>query len=310
MTSIVQDTAVPVVSLAPKLGHMARHNRKWGMIFIAPWLAGFLLWTLLPMVASLAFSFFEFDLVRPEEARFIGFGNYTQLLKDPLVLESLLVTLKFAVIAIPTAILLPLAFAWLLTSKSLRGKPLFRTLFFMPTIVPFVSSVFIWNGFLNTQTGWLNRFLAWVGITGPDWLNSTFWIYPALALIGLWGVGNAMLLFIASIQGIPKELYEAADVDGANGWHKFLHISVPMITPIIFYNLVLALIAIFQYFLVPFVLKNGTGDPANSTLFYSLYFFKTAYGATLAWLLFVIVMLITLALFWSAKYWVYYEFEG
>ncbi len=297
------------------LGGIERAQRRWGFIFISPWIFGFLLFFLLPMAASLFFSFLEFDLIRPEDARFIGLANYRQWFGDPLVWESLLVTLKFAAIMIPFALALPLGLAWLLTSRSLWGKPLFRTLFFMPTIVPFVSVVFIWGGFLNTQTGWLNQMLGVVGISGPDWLNSTTWIYPALALIGAWGVGNAMLLFIAGIQGIPKDLYESAEVDGANTWHKFKSITVPMISPILFYNLVLAIIFLFQYFLVPFVLKNGTGDPANSTLFYSLYFFKTAftfndmgYGATQAWMLFLIIMLITLAMFGTARYWVYYEF--
>ncbi len=294
---------------------IVRMQHRWGYIFISPWVIGFLLFFLLPMAASLVFSFMEFDLIRPEDARFIGLQNYRQWFGDPLVWESLLVTVKFAAIMIPLSLSLPLGLAWLLTSKSLWGKPFFRTLFFMPTIVPFVSVVFIWNGFLNTQTGWMNDALETVGISGPDWLNSTFWIYPALALIGAWGVGNAMLLFIAGIQGIPKDLYESAEVDGANTWHKFRSITVPMISPILFYNLVLAVIFLFQYFLVPFVLKNGTGDPANSTLFYSLYFFKTAftfndmgYGATQAWMLFLIIMVLTLVMFGTARYWVYYEF--
>ncbi|RMH75713.1 MAG: sugar ABC transporter permease [Calditrichaeota bacterium] len=316
MTSVASDSVASTAVPKRKLGPKERADRMWGLIFISPWILGILLWYLVPMLASLAFSFYDFDLVRPEDARFIGLGNYIKLLRDPLVYQSMWVTVKFALIATPSLLALPLAFAWLLTSKSLRGKSFFRTFFFVPTIVPFVSVVFIWNGFLNTQTGWLNRFLAAVGIPGPDWLNSTFWIYPALVLIGFWGVGNAMLLFIASIQGIPQELYEAADVDGANNWHKFIHISIPMITPIIFYNLILLLIAIFNYFLVPFVLKNGTGDPNNATLFYSLYFFKTAftfndmgYGATLAWVLFLIILVVTIILFGTAKYWVYYEFE-
>ncbi len=300
-----------------QLGQNERLQRRWGLIFISPWIIGFLLFFLLPMGASLVFSFLEFDLIRPEDARFIGLENYRQWFDDPLVWESLLVTVKFAAIMIPISLALPLGFAWLLTSKSLWAKPFFRTLFFVPTIVPFVSVVFIWGGFLNTQTGWMNEFLEFVGLPGPDWLNSTLWIYPAMALIGAWGVGNAMLLFIAGIQGIPVELYEAAEVDGANTWHKFKSITVPMISPILFYNLVLVVIFLFQYFLVPFVLKNGTGDPANSTLFYSLYFFKTAftfndmgYGATLAWMLFLIIMLLTVVIFGTARYWVYYEFEG
>jgi multiple sugar transport system permease protein len=300
----------------PQVDEIERHQRRWGFLFISPWIIGFLAFFLLPMGASLVFSFMEFDLIRPEDAKFIGFDNYQRWFEDPLVRDSLLVTVKYAAIMIPISLAVPLGFAWLLTSKSLWFKPLFRTLFFVPTIVPFVSTVFIWNGFLNTQTGWLNDMLGWVGIDGPDWLNSTTWIYPALSLMGIWAVGNAMLLFIAGIQGVPVELYEAAEVDGASSWHKFKSITVPMISPILFYNLVLSVIALFQYFLVPFVLKNGTGDPDNSTLFYSLYFFKTAftfndmgYGATLAWMLFLIIMVITMIIFATARYWVYYEFN-
>lgn len=297
-------------------GSIEHQHRRWGLGFVSPWIVGFLLFYLLPMLASLAFSFMEFDLIRPEEAHFVGLQNYRRWFGDPLVWESLLVTVKFAAIMIPLSLALPLGLAWLLTSKSLWGKSLFRTLFFVPTIVPFVSVVFIWSGFLNTKTGWLNRFLDTVGVPGPDWLNSTAWIYPALALIGAWGVGNAMLLFIAGMEGIPVELYEAAEVDGAGPWHRFRSITVPLISPVLFYNLVLSMIALFQYFLVPFVLKNGTGDPGNATLFYSLYFFKTSftfndmgYGATLAWMLFLILMALTLTLFGSARRWVYYEFE-
>lgn len=319
--------AEPIATVEPKkkkrrlfhrreVGHNERIHRRWGWFFIAPWIIGFTLFFLLPMVFSLIFSFLEFDLIRPEDARFIGLENYQRWFQDPLVWESLLVTLKFGLIFLPISLIVPLGFAWLLTAKSLWGKAVFRTLFFLPTIVPFVSVVFIWNGFLNAQTGWLNQMLAVIGIDGPDWLNSTFWIYPSLGLIAAWGVGNAMLLFIAGMQGIPVELYESAEVDGASTWHRFKSITVPMISPILFYNLVLAVIFLFQYFLVPFVLKNGTGDPANSTLFYSLYFFKTAftfndmgYGATLAWMLFVIIMIVTLLIFGTARYWVYYEFE-
>ncbi len=299
-----------------RAGEIERRHRRWGLGFVSPWIVGFVLFYLLPMVASLTFSFMEFDLIRPEEAHFVGLDNYRRWFADPLVWTSLLVTAKFALIMIPLSLALPLGLAWLLTARNLWGKALFRTLFFVPTIVPFVSVVFIWSGFLNTKTGWLNRLLESLGIPGPDWLNSTVWIYPALALIGAWSVGNAMLLFVAGIEGIPVELYEAAEVDGAGPWHRFRSITVPLISPILFYNLVLSLIALFQYFLVPFVLKNGTGDPGNATLFYSLYFFKTSftfndmgYGATLAWMLFLILMALTLALFRSARHWVYYEFE-
>jgi ABC-type sugar transport system permease subunit len=166
---------------------------------------------------------------------------------------------------------------------------------------------------LNSETGWFNRLLGEFGIAGPNWLFSVEWIYPALAIIGLWGVGNAMLITLSSMQGVPTELYEAARVDGASGWQRFRKITVPMISPVIFYNLVLSVIGLFRYFEVPFILKEGSGDPGNSTLFFNIHLYKTAftfkdmaYGSTLAWLLFVIAFSVTLLLFWSARYWVYY----
>jgi ABC-type sugar transport system permease subunit len=294
----------------------SRHELVWGLVFLSPWIVGFVLWYLVPMVATFVFSLYQFNLIRPEDAHFIGLANYRRLVSDPLVRTSMVVTLKFAAVALPLSIAVPLALAWLLTAKRLWGKSIFRTLFYVPTVVPFVSAVFIWNGFLNAQTGWLNRFLGTVGMPRPEWLNSTYWIYWALGMISLWTVGNAMLLFIAGIQSVPTDLYEAAEVDGANAWHKFRTITVPMISPIIFYNLVLALIALFQYFLVPYVLKNGTGEPANSTLFYSMYFFKTAftfgdmgYSATMAWGLFLIIAIVTAVLFRSARYWVHHEYQ-
>jgi len=166
---------------------------------------------------------------------------------------------------------------------------------------------------MNTQAGWFNRALAVFGITGPDWFNSQVWIYPALVMIGMWGVGDMMLMTLATMQGVPTELYEAAQVDGAGPLAKFRHITLPMITPVIFYNLVLQSIGIVQYFLVPFVLKGPNGDPGNATWFYGMHLYKEAfaysnmgYGATLAWILFAFVLVITIILFTTQKYWVYY----
>jgi multiple sugar transport system permease protein len=159
--------------------------------------------------------------------------------------------------------------------------------------------------------------LAVVGIDGPNWFLDETWVYPSLVFIGLWGVGNAMIIFIAAMNGVPSSLYDAARIDGAGEWQSFRHVTLPFITPIIFYNIVIALIGIFNYFLVPFVLNNGSGDPNGATQFYALYFFRVGfqffnmgYAATLAWALFIVALVITGFLFWSAKYWVHYEFEG
>ncbi len=299
-----------------KLSASARREARWGLLFLSPWLIGFLVFTLVPMVASLLFSFTDFNLLRPDEVHFVGLKNYRHLLHDPLVEQSMLVTLRFILISVPVGMLFPLLLATLLNAKRLKGKPFLRTLFYMPYIVPMISAAYIWRGFLGTTDGWLNKGLAVLGIKGPDWWNSPQWIYPALVLAGLWGVGNAMLTMLASMQGVPTELYEAAKVDGATPLHTFRHITLPMISPVLFYNLVLILIGTFQYFLLPWVIKGPNGDPGGATMFYNLYLFKTAfpysdmgYGATLAWVLFFIILLVTLFLFGTAKYWVYYPSE-
>jgi multiple sugar transport system permease protein len=295
---------------------LARSQALWGWIFLSPWIVGFIAFTALPIIASLVFSFTRFELTRPDEVAFIGIDNYRKLFTDPLVRVSLNVTFKFALLALPIAILLPIALAALLNSRRLVGRRLFRTLFYMPYIVPVISAVYVWQGVLNSETGWINRVLRTIGVPGPDWLNSMVWIYPALVIIGLWGVGNAYLITLASMQGVPTTFYEAARVDGATGLQRFRHITLPMISPVIFYNLVLSVIGLMRYFEIPFILSNGTGRPGDATMFYNIHFYKTTfvffdmgYGSTLAWLLFMITIVLTLILFATARYWVYYAGE-
>jgi multiple sugar transport system permease protein len=292
---------------------MHKRQIRWGWIFLSPWIIGFLVFTLFPMLASLVFTFTDFNLNDPDAMRFIGFDNYVTLTEDPDLHTALRVTVFFMLISLPFSIIIPLCLALLLNAESLWGKRLFRTLFYMPFVVPAVSAVGIWNGFLNSQSGWLNRFLELIGIAGPAWTDSTTYIYPALLMIGVWATGNAMLVTLAGLQGVPTELYEAAKVDGAGPVRRVWVITLPMISPVIFYNLILTTIGLFRYFDVPYMLKRGTGDPGNSTLFYNIHFYKTAftfkdmgYGATQAWGLFVVALLVTLALFYSARFWVYY----
>lgn len=292
---------------------MQRRRVMWGWVFLSPWLIGFLVFTLMPLLASFIFTLTDFNLNRASDINFVGIDNYQKLLKDPSVRISLRVTLLYMAISLPFSIIIPLSMASLLNVKRLWGKAVFRTLFYAPFVVPIVSAVGIWNGFLNPQSGWLNRIIETFGINGPDWLNSTLWIYPAMMFIGIWGSGNAMLIFLAGLQGVPTELYEAAKVDGAGPLTRVRMITIPMISPVIFYNLVLSMIGLFRYFDVPYMLKRGTGDPGNSTLFYNIHLYKTAftfkdmgYGATLAWFLFMIAIIFTAVLFWSARYWVYY----
>lgn len=305
-------------TIHPRTRGLLRRERRVGLAFAAPWILGIFLLYLVPLGASLAFSFTNYQLVDQDDSgtRWVGLDNWTRLFDDPDVATSAWVTIRFAAIFIPISIALPLLFAYLLTAKHLWGRSIFRLLFFAPTIVPFVSGLFIWNGFLNAQDGWLNRLLGVVGIDGPDWLNDATWLTPSFGLIATWGVGNAMIIFIAALGGVPTDLYEAARIDGANSWQLFRHVTWPMISPITFYNLIIALVALGQYFLVPFALTNGTGDPDNAGLFYTMYFyrqtftfFEAGYGATLAWAMFAVVLALTLFLFGTARYWVHYEFQ-
>ena len=298
-------------------GSLTRREALWGYFFISPFLIGFFAFTFLPTVAALVMSFTNFKL-GGSSLQFIGLQNYVNMFNDPQVWGSLGVTVKYGLLALPVAILFPLGLAVLLNVKHLYGKNIFRTLFYFPYIVPFVAAIFVWAALLNPETGWINEFLRSLGVTEPpNWVNDTFWVYPALVILGIWGVGNAMLIFLASLQGVPTELYDASKIDGAGWWSTMGNVTLPLISPVIFYNLTLAIVGLFQYFTVPLVLNQGTGAPGGATMFFNLYLYKTfftyqnmAYGATLAWLLFAIILAVTLVMFGTQKYWVYYTADS
>jgi multiple sugar transport system permease protein len=292
----------------------ARRESITGWLYVSPFIIGFLLFSALPMAGSLVLSLTNFDPRAPDEAQFIGLDNYARLLTDRNVLDSLLVTVKFAAMVVPLTMGLALAVALLVNSQRLRGRNVFRTLFYLPIQIPVVASTLVWMGVLHATTGWLNLSLSAVGVEGPNWLQSPTWVGPALALMGIWGIGNMMLIFLAGLQGVPSELYDAAKVDGAGTWASFRHVTLPQISPVIFYNLIIALIAAFQYFTQAFVISNGRGDPDGATLFFNLYlyrqafpFFNMGYASALAWVLVVIVLAITIVLFRKSGAWV---FEG
>lgn len=301
-----------------KLSPLARREALWGLFFLSPWLIGFLVFTLTPMAASLVFSFLNLTISQEQPLQFVGLENYRMLVSDAQVWKSLLVTIKYALLALPIGLIVPLSLALLINSKYLRGRSLFRTLFFMPAIVPFVAAIYGWNGMLNPETGWVNLGLQWLGVQNPPtWVNDATWVYPALVIIGLWGVGNSMVIYLAGLQGVPSELYDAAQVDGAGWWATLIYVTLPMISPVIMYDLTLSMIGLFQYFLVPLVLNTGTGAPGGATMFLNLHLYKTffaygylGYGATMAWFLFAIILIATVALFKSQKYWVFYAGEG
>jgi multiple sugar transport system permease protein len=301
----------------PRLSALAAREARWGYLFIAPWIVGFLAFTFLPMLASLAFTFTNINLAQEEPLKLVGLENWQTLLTDGQTWDSLAVTFRFALLQLPVAIIVPFTVAIVLNSRHLRGPGLFRVLFFLPYVIPFVSGVLIWQGMLNLETGWLNQALRWLGIEHPpNWLNDTAFIYPALVMIGIWGIGSGIIINLAGLRGIPTELYDAARIDGA-GWRASLrHVTLPMMSPVLFYTLVLGIVDVLQYFLVPLVINNGTGEPGGTTSFFNLYLYKNfftyqnmAYGSTLAWLLFLVTLAVALVVFRTSRRWVYYAGE-
>jgi multiple sugar transport system permease protein len=223
----------------------ARREMRHGLTYLSPWIIGFIAFTFLPIIASLIFSFTNMKVTDGimNPLTFVGLDNFIRLLKDPMVWStgstpgSLWVTVRFGLFALPIGIFLPLTIALLMNSKHLVGENFFRTAFYMPYIVPFVAAIFLWGGMLNSETGWINRVLMGLGMPKemtPDWANSITWVYPTYVIMGIWGIGNAMLIFISGLQNVPTELYDAAKVDGANGWKSFWNVTFPMISPVIF----------------------------------------------------------------------------
>lgn len=325
---------LPSLKAIRELPPMAKREMRLGLAFLSPWIFGFIAFTLLPIIASLMFSFMELRITDGilSAPKFVGLQNWAELFKDgQLGLNpsmwfksqtpgSLAITLRFGLIALPVGIFLPLLIALLMNNKHLVGTYFFRSMFYMPYIVPFVAAVFLWGGILNPEAGWINRGLMAMGFPReslPNWANDVNWVYPTYVIMGIWGIGNAMLIMLAGLQSVPTELYDASKVDGANGWQTFWNVTFPMISPVIFYNLVLSVVGLFQYFLVPLVVNSGTGRPGGATMFYNLYLYKTfftfqnmSYGSTMAWLLFIFILIVTVILFSTAKYWVYYAGEA
>lgn len=297
-----------------------RWESKWGIIFISPWLLGFLVFFLAPMVASLGFSFMNVDLANPDKTGFIGLDNWKRaLFEDNQVLSGIGHTLAFSLLALPMGFLFAFIVAVFLNSKNLIAKKAFRTLFYLPTMIPMVAVVLIWSGILNAQTGWINQIIEAltgfkaVGVDGIRWLDDSNLIYITYSIFGLWTVGNTMLIFLAGLQSVPTELYEAAEIDGARWFTRLRVITLPLMTPVIFYNLIIGIIGALQYFLAPSVLNQGSGYPDGTTNFIMIYFYNQSfkylnmgYGSVIAWIIFLIGLVIAVALFSTSKRWVYY----
>ncbi|MDW7680340.1 MAG: sugar ABC transporter permease [bacterium] len=288
-----------------------------GYLFISPWLIGFLIFAAGPIVFSLIMSFTRWSLL--SSPQWIGLNNYAEiLLDDRLVYKSLWNTAYYVLFSVPLGVGFSLALAMLLNQK-LKGMRFFRTIYFLPSVTNLVAISILWMWIFNPEFGLLNRVLAMIGIEGPLWLQSEVWSKPALILMSLWGVGGGMIINLAALQGIPQELYEAAEIDGAPSWRRTIHITLPLISPAIFFNLVMNVIGSFQVFTQAFVMtataaQGQEGGPNNSTLFFVLYLYKKAfqqfkmgYASALAWVLFVIILIFTLIQFRLSKRWVYYE---
>lgn len=282
-----------------------------GYLFIAPAVVGFIVFLAGPFLASLLISFTDYKLlVAPQ---WVGLDNYRALMVDPLFWQSLKVTFQYAIIALPLGLVLSLGLAVLLNQK-VRGISFWRTIYYLPAVVSGVAVAVLWSWILNPEFGLLNLLLRYFGIRGPHWLSDTRTALPALIVISLWGVGGSMVIYLAGLQGIPTELYEAAELDGAGAWRRFISVTLPMLSPVIFFNLVLGVIGSFQFFTEPFIMTRG--GPENSTLTYMLYlyrnafnYFKMGYASALAWVFFALVLVLTLAVFRSSPMWVHYESE-
>jgi multiple sugar transport system permease protein len=291
---------------------LARREALTFYLLISPWLIGLLLFVLGPMVASLVVSFTRWDLLSP--ATFIGLQNYEKMLtRDPLFWQSLKVTAIYTCVYVPMELAGGLVLALLLNQR-LRFEGVFRTIYYLPSVLPGVAFVVLWIWILHPDVGLLNTLLSYVGIQGPRWLADPGWALPALLMMSLWGLGRSMVIYLASLQGIPRHLYEAASIDGANSWQSFWKITIPLLTPTIFFNLVLSIISTFQTFTSAYVATDG--GPLDSTLFYVLYLFRQAfqyfnmgYASALAWVLFLIILALTLLIVRSSGRWVFYEGE-
>jgi len=283
-------------------------NIKRGLFFISPWLIGFMVFTIYPFIASLIYSFSVYNGVTA--SKFVGLKNYIQLFQDPKFYTALYNTFYYAIIAVPLGIVLGVLVA-LLLNQPIKFLSFFRTAIYIPVIVPTVAVSILWIWLLNPDVGLINWLLSLFGIKGPGWLADPKWSKMALILMAQWGIGQSVLIYLSGLKNVPKELYESADIDGANGFTKFFHITLPMITPLILYNLIMGVIGSLQYFTQAYVMTNG--GPMNSTLFYALYLFQNAfqflsfgYASAMAWILFIIIAIIVYILLKTSARWVFY----
>ena len=300
----------------PNAAGIRRRERKTllvGLLFVSPWIIGFLIFQLYPILSSFYYSMTNYNLFRSPE--WVGFDNYTKLFHDDKFYLSLYNTLYMTIVGVVPHLAYALAMALLLNAK-VKGQSIYRTIYFLPTLVPAVAGSLLWMWILNSQYGILNMALEYVGIAGPNWLVSPDWTKPSLVLMGFWGTGTITVMYLAALQDVPKVYYEAAEIDGASRWMSFWKITMPAISPMTLFQLIMMLISSLQYFTEGMVFaeaSQSTGGPENSLLFYSIYLYQQAfsflnmgYASSMAWILFMVVMVFALIIFKTSAKWVYY----
>jgi len=284
----------------------------YGWLFAMPWILGFILFTGGPILASAVMALTDWDIVNPPE--WVGLGNFHRMFfEDGSFYTSLKVSTIYAAVSVPLHIILGVAIS-LLLNANIRGVSLYRTIYYMPAVLPLVAVAIMWRWIFSPDWGLLNYLLSLIGITGPAWLASPKWALPALIIMNVWSVGGSIVIYLAGLQGIPTDLYDAASVDGAGMWAKLRYVTLPMLSPVIFFQLVMGIIGSLQVFVQPYLMTNG--GPHDSTLFFLLYlyrnafqYFKMGYASALSWFLFIYIAVLTLLVFRSSQAWVYYEGE-
>jgi multiple sugar transport system permease protein len=287
-------------------------NKKVPYLFILPWIIGFVVFTLGPLVFSLIMSLFDWPVT--SNPTFVGFGNYIKMFTDdPQFYKSIMITFKFALVFVPLNLIIALFLALLIT-QSVKGIKIFRTIFYLPTVVSGVAISIIWGWIFNSEYGILNYLLSFIGIEGPKWLIDPKWAIITIVIASAWGVGTMMLIFYTDIKSIPRDIYEAAAIDGAGPLRQFFYITIPSITPTILFNVITSVIGALQQLTLVLLLTGG--GPLKSTYFYGLFVYNNAfkhhklgYASANAWFMFIVILLLTLLIFKSSSAWVFYENE-
>lgn len=271
-----------------------------GLLFVSPWMIGFLVFTLYPICSSFYYSLCDYQVIK--DPVFIGLGNYRALFQDKTFLKAMSNTVYMIIFGVPITTFIAVAVSIIMNNKKLKYTGPFRIIFFIPTLVPTVVACLLWIWVMQPETGIINRLLGYIGIQGPGWLSSMFWSKPALIIMMVWTCGNAIIIYLAGLQDIPDSLYESAALDGAGFFRQTLSVTIPLLRSTILYNVVTLIIAVFQWFAEPYIMTNG--GPDNQTMFYSLYlyqnafsYFKMGYASAMAWILLLIALAIILVLF-------------